>query len=161
MAKLSQAEKEKRKPKFLANLFKGRRAKAKEAASKKGMAESAMKSTVAKAEKKYAKESMFPKAREEARKNIAKPRSFKEAFDAATKAGKSKFLHKGKGYLTTKGKRETRFGSSKDIKKVPNKEERQMKKRVEWMKKRKEAGKSYSAKNLAELTAKLEKQNII
>ena len=160
MAKLSQAEKEKRKPKFLANLFKGRRAKAKEAASKKGMAESAMKSTVAKAEKKYAKESMFPKAREDARKNIAKPRSFKEAFDAATKAGKSKFLHKGKGYLTTKGKREDRFDPTK-IKAVANLEQRRMKKRVMNMRKRKEAGKSYSAKNLAELTAKLEKQNIL
>ena len=160
MAKLSQAEKEKRKPKFLANLFKGRRAKAKEAASKKGMAESAMKSTVAKAEKKYAKESMFPKAREEARKNIAKPRSFKEAFDAASKAGKSKFLHKGKGYLTTKGKRETRFDPTK-TKAVANLEQRRMKKRVMNMRKRKEAGKSYSAKNLAELTAKLEKQNIL
>ena len=160
MAKLSQAEKEKRKPKFLANLFKGRRAKAKEAASKKGMAESAMKSTVAKAEKKYAKESMFPKAREDARKNIAKPRSFKEAFDAASKAGKSKFLHKGKGYLTTKGKREDRFDPTK-TKAVANLEQRRMKKRVMNMRKRKEAGKSYSAKNLAELTAKLEKQNIL
>ena len=160
MAKQSQAEKEKRKPKFLANLFKGRRAKAKEAASKKGMAESAMKSTVAKAEKKYAKESMFPKAREDARKNIAKPRSFKEAFDAASKAGKSKFLHKGKGYLTTKGKREDRFDPTK-IKAVPDLEQRRMKKRVMNMRKRKEAGKSYSAKNLAELTKKLEEQNIL
>ena len=160
MAKLSQAEKEKRKPKFLANLFKGRRAKAKEAASKKGMAESKMKSTVAKAEKKYAKESMFPKAREDARKNIAKPRSFKEAFDAATKAGKSKFLHKGKGYLTTKGKREDRFDPTK-TKAVANLEQRRMKKRVMNMRKRKEAGKSYSAKNLAELTKKLEEQNIL
>tara|TARA_R100000988_G_C3964346_1_gene147977 strand:+ start:60 stop:542 length:483 start_codon:yes stop_codon:yes gene_type:complete len=160
MAKLSQAEKEKRKPKFLINLFKGRRAKAKEAASKKGMAESAMKSTVAKAEKKYAKESMFPKAREDARKNIAKPRSFKEAFDAASKAGKSKFLHKGKGYLTTKGKREDRFDPTK-IKAVANLDQRRMKKRVMNMRKRKKEGKSYSAKNLAELTAKLEKQNIL
>ena len=160
MAKQSQAEKEKRKPKFLINLFKGRKAKAKEAASKKGMAESAMKSTVAKAEKKYAKESMFPKAREDARKNIAKPRSFKEAFDAASKAGKSKFLHKGKGYLTTKGKREDRFDPTK-TKAVANLEQRRMKKRVMNMRKRKKEGKSYSAKNLAELTAKLEKQNIL
>ena len=160
MAKLSQAEKEKRKPKFLANLFKGRRAKAKEAASKKGMAESAMKSTVAKAEKKYAKESMFPKAREEARKNIAKPRSFKEAFDAASKAGKSKFLHKGKGYLTTKGKREDRFDPTK-TKAVANLEQRRMLKRVKSMEKRKKEGKGYSAKNLSELTAKLKKSNII
>jgi len=161
MAKLSQAEKEKRKPKFLANLFKGRRAKAKEAASKKGMAESKMKSTVAKAEKKYAKESMFSKARDEQRTKTAKARPFKTAFDDATSKGKSKFSWKGKSFLTTKGKRETRFGNSKDIKKVPDLEERRMKKRVEWMKKRKEEGKGYSAKNLAELTAKLKKSNVI
>jgi len=106
----------------------------------------------------YDAESMF--TREAARKNIAKPRPFKTAFEDATKKGKSKFLWKGKGYLTTKGKREDRFDPTK-TKAVPNKEQRQMKKRVEWMKKRKEAGKGYSAKNLAELTKKLEKQNII
>jgi len=87
--------------------------------------------------------------------------TFKEAFDQATGANKSKFTYKNKEYLTTKGKRETRFGSSKDIKKVPNLEERRMKKRVMNMRKRKEAGKNYSAKNLAELTAKLEKVNVI
>lgn len=157
---LRAAQKKALKAKPKKNIFEGRIAKAKRIASKKGMAESAMKSTIAKAEKKYAKESMFPKAREDARKNIAKPRSFKEAFDAASKAGKSKFLHKGKGYLTTKGKREDRFDPTK-IKAVANLEQRRMKKRVMNMRKRKEAGKSYSAKNLAELTAKLEKQNIL
>ena len=144
-----------------AKWWEGWRAKRDRAATKKGMAESKMKSTVAKAEKKYAKESMFPKARDEQRTKTAKARPFKTAFDDATSKGKSQFLWKGKKYLTTKGKREDRFGSSKDIKKVPNLEERRMKKRVEWMKKRKEAGKSYSAKNLAELTAKLEKVNVI
>jgi len=107
----------------------------------------------------YDAESMF--TRETARKNIAKPRPFKTAFEDATKKGKSKFLWKGKGFLTTKGKREKRFGSSKDIKKVPDLEERRMKKRVKWMEKRKEEGKGYSAKNLAELTAKLKKSNVI
>ena len=87
--------------------------------------------------------------------------TFKEAFDQATGANKSKFTYKNKEYLTTKGKRETRFGSSKDIKKVANLEERRMKKRVMDMRKRKEAGKNYSAKNLAELTKKLEEQNIL
>ena len=86
---------------------------------------------------------------------------FKSAFNQATKGGKSRFTWNNKEYLTTKGKRETRFGSSKDIKKVPDLEERRMKKRVEWMKKRKEEGKGYSAKNLAELTAKLKKSNVI
>mgnify|MGYP001385026496 CR=1 FL=1 len=124
MAKQSQAEKEKRKPKFLINLFKGRKAKAKEAASKKGMAESAMKSTVAKAEKKYAKESMFAKAadtQDKARTALGKTRSFKEAFDAATTAGKERFMLKGKSYLTTKGKRADRFPVTTDKKKPADK----------------------------------------
>ena len=115
MARLSAAEKEKRKPKFLKNLFKGRRAKTAEAASKKGMAESAMKSTIAKAEKKYAAESMFKsaKSRDDAKVKPGKKRSFKEAFDAATKSGKSRFMLGGKGYLTTKGKRKDRFDPTK------------------------------------------------
>ena len=116
--------------------------------------------TVKSTEKKYAAKSMFPKTRDDAKTTTGKARPFKEAFDSATKLGKSKFLWKGKGYLTTKGKREDRFDPTK-IKATPNKEQRQMKKRVEWMKKRKEAGKGYSAKNLAELTKKLEKQNIL
>ena len=45
----------------------------------------------------------------------------KEAFDAATKADKSKFLHKGKSYLTTKGKREDRFPVTTDKKKPADK----------------------------------------
>ena len=123
MARLSAAEKEKRKPKFLKNLFKGRRAKTAEAASKKGMAQSAMKSTIAKAEKKYAAESMFKsaKSRDDAKVKPGKTRSFKEAFDAATKADKSKFLHKGKSYLTTKGKRADRFPVTTDKKKPADK----------------------------------------
>jgi len=86
--------------------------------------------------------------------------TFKEAFDQATGANKSKFTYKNKEYLTTKGKREDRFDPTK-TKAVANLEQRRMKKRVMNMRKRKEAGKSYSAKNLAELTAKLEKQNIL
>ena len=113
-------------------------------------------------QKMYAAESMFKsaKARDDAKTTPGKARPFKDAFDDATKKGKSKFLWKGKGFLTTKGKREKRFGSSKDIKKVPDLEERRMKKRVKWMEKRKKEGKGYSAKNLAELTKKLEKLNI-
>jgi len=117
MAKLSAAEKEKRKPKFLKNLFKGRRAKTAEAASKKGMAESAMKKKV------YAAESMFKsaKSRDDAKVTPGKARPFKEAFDSATKAGKSKFMHKGKSYLTTKGKRADRFPVTSDKKKPADK----------------------------------------
>ena len=125
MAKLSAAEKEKRKPKFLKNLFKGRRAKTAEAASKKGMAESEMKSTIAKAEKKYAAESMFKsaKSRDDAKVKPGKARSFKEAFNAATKADKDRFMHKGKSYLTTKGKRKDRFPVTTDKKKAADKKE--------------------------------------
>ena len=125
MAKLSAAEKEKRKPKFLKNLFKGRRAKTAEAASRKGMAQSAMKSTIAKAEKKYAAESMFKSAknRDDAKVKPGKARSFKEAFNAATKADKDRFMHKGKSYLTTKGKRKDRFPVTTDKKKAADKKE--------------------------------------
>ena len=117
MAKLSAAEKEKRKPKFLKNLFKGRRAKTAEAASKKATAESAMKKKV------YAAESMFKsaKSRDDAKVAPGKARSFKQAFDAATKAGKDRFMLKGKSYLTTKGKRADRFPVTSDKKKPADK----------------------------------------
>ena len=63
---------------------------------------------------------------------------------------------------TTKGKRADRFPVATDKKKaVPNKDQRQMKRRVEWMQKRKKEGKNYSAKNLSELTAKLKKANVL
>ena len=86
--------------------------------------------------------------------------TFKEAFDQATGANKSKFTYKNKEYLTTKGKRETRFDPT-ETKAVANLEQRRMKKRVMNMRKRKKEGKNYSAKNLAELTKKLEEQNIL
>ena len=73
--------------------------------------------------KMYAAESMFKsaKSRDDAKVAPGKKRSFKEAFDAATKAGKSKFLLGGKGYLTTKGKREDRFPVTTDKKKPADK----------------------------------------
>jgi len=67
-------------------------------------------------QKMYNKTSMFAKAadsRDTAKTTPGKKRSFKEAFDSATKAGKSKFMLGGKGYLTTKGKREDRFDPTK------------------------------------------------
>jgi len=139
MAKLSAAEKEKRKPKFLKNLFKGRRAKTAEAASKKGMAESAMKKKV------YAAESMFKsaKSRDDAKVAPGKARSFKQAFDAATKAGKDRFMLKGKSYLTTKGKRADRFDPTKT--KAADKKESTL-------------GKFKSSKTLAEFFGKIKKK---
>ena len=133
MARLSMAEKEKRKPKFLKNLFRGRRAKTDEAATKKGMAESAMK------KKMYAAESMFKsaKSRDDAKVKPGKARSFKDAFDAANKADKDKFLHKGKSYFTTKGaadnrdKMKTRTGEAGSMSRAkptgPNKPKRTVK----------------------------------
>jgi len=156
-------KKNKEKPKKKeGSWWEGRKAKADRVATKKGMAESAMKSTIAKAEKKYAKESMFPKARDEQKTKTAKARPFKAAFEDATTKGKDRFLWKGKSYLTTKGKRADRFPVTTDKKKAApaGKEQRQILKRVKWMEKRKEAGKGYSAKNLAELTKKLEELNI-
>tara|TARA_R100001082_G_scaffold22323_1_gene10781 strand:+ start:51 stop:596 length:546 start_codon:yes stop_codon:yes gene_type:complete len=88
--------------------------------------------------------------------------TFKEAFDQATKGDKLKFRWKNKDYLTTKGKRADRFPVTTDKKKaaVVGKDQRQLVKRVKWMEKRKKEGKSYSAKNLSELTKKLEELNI-
>ena len=63
--------------------------------------------------KKYSNSSMFSKAREDARKNTAKPRPFGEAFKSARAAGKDKFLWKGKSYHTkTKGELEKKTGAS-------------------------------------------------
>jgi hypothetical protein len=60
--------------------------------------------------KMYAAESMFntAKARDDAKVKPGKARSFKDAFDAANKADKDKFLHKGKSYFTTKGAADNR-----------------------------------------------------
>ena len=85
---------------------------------------------------------------------------FKQAFDHATKTDKSRFTWYGKDYLTTKGKREKRFDPTK-TKASATDEQRKLKKRVEWMKKRKEEGKSYSAKNLAKFSSQLKKANVI
>jgi len=87
--------------------------------SKKAKAEKASiasgKANKAATKKMYAAESMFKSAkdRDDAKVKPGKARSFKDAFDAATKADKSKFMHKGKSYLTTKGKRADRFDPTK------------------------------------------------
>ena len=62
-------------------------------------------------QKKYDKISMFAKTadnRDKAKTTTGKARSFKDAFDAANKADKNKFLHKGKSYFTTKGAADNR-----------------------------------------------------
>ena len=109
MARLSAAEKEKRTPKFLRKIFERPKKKAERLSTKSGKANTAA------TKKMYAAESMFKsaKSRDDAKVKPGKARSFKEAFDAATKADKNRFMHKGKSYLTTKGKRADRFDPTK------------------------------------------------
>ena len=89
--------------------------------------------------KMYAAESMFKSAknRDVAKTTPGKARSFKDAFDAANKADKNKFLHKGKSYFTTKGaadnrdKMKTRTGEAGSMSRAkptgPNKPKRTIK----------------------------------
>ena len=91
-------------------------------------------------QKMYNKTSMFAKAadnRDKAKTTTGKARSFKDAFDAANKADKNKFLHKGKSYFTTKGaadnrdKMKTRTGEAGSMSRAkptgPNKPKRTIK----------------------------------
>jgi len=88
-------------------------------------------------QKMYNKTSMFAKAadsRDTAKTTPGKARSFKEAFDSATKDGKSRFMHKGKGFFTKEGaasnrdKMKTRTGEAGSMSSAkptgPNKEKR-------------------------------------
>ncbi len=161
MARLSMAEKEKRKPKFLEKIFGSPKKKSEELSVKSGKANRAATS------KMYAAESMF-KAKKAATRDEAKTkisdRSFKSTFDDATKAGKSTFTYGGKSYMTNKGKGEnkdkmkTRIAPKGSIKKKSNLDADTVasyKKRIKYMKDRKAKGKNFSAKNLKELEAKL------
>ena len=109
MAKMTAAEKEKRTPKFLRKIFESPKKRAERLSTKSGKANTAA------TKKMYAAESMFKsaKSRDDAKVAPGKARSFKQAFDAATKAGKDRFMLKGKSYLTTKGKRADRFDPTK------------------------------------------------
>ena len=106
------AYKARTKVKKTGSIFEGRLAKEKKAAK---ASEAQGKANAGATSKMYAAESMFKSAknREDARVMPGKKRSFKEAHEAATKEGKSKFLWSGNGYLTTKGKREDRFDPTK------------------------------------------------
>ena len=136
MAKMTAAEKEKRAPKFLKKIFsspKKEKAKAAKASAAQGKRNQAATS------KMYAAESMFTSAknRDDAKVKPGKARSFKDAFDAANKADKDKFLHKGKSYFTTKGaadnrdKMKTRTGEAGSMSRAkptgPNKPKRTVK----------------------------------
>jgi len=101
------AYKARTKVKKTGNIFEGRKAKEKRAA-KASVAQG--KRNQAATSKMYAAESMFKSAknRDDAKVATGKARSFKDAFDAANKANKDKFLHKGKSYFTTKGAADNR-----------------------------------------------------
>ena len=120
MAKMTAAEKEKRKPKFFKKLFSSPK-KQKEKSEKASIASG--KANTAATKKMYAAESMFKSAknRDDAKARPGKARSFKEAFDDATNQGKERFMLKGKSYLTTKGKRADRFPVTSDKKKPADK----------------------------------------
>ena len=153
-------KREKKKP---ANIFEGRLAKEKRAA--KSSIEQGKRNQAA-TSKMYAAESMFntAKARDDAKVTPGKARPFGEAKDAAEKAGKDRFLHKGKSYFTTKGaaknrdEKKTSIAPKGSIKKKSNLDADTVasyKKRIKYMKDRKAKGKNFSAKNLKELEAKL------
>ena len=153
-------KREKKKP---ANIFEGRIAKEKRAAT--SSIEQGKRNQAA-TSKMYAAESMFntAKARDDAKVTPGKARPFGEAKDAAEKAGKDRFLHKGKSYFTTKGaaknrdEKKTRIAPKGSIKKKSSLDAetvKSYKKRIKYMKDRKAKGKNYSAKNLKELEAKL------
>ena len=122
--------------KKIGNIFEGRLAKEKRAA-KASVAQG--KRNQAATSKMYAAESMFntAKNRDVAKTTPGKARSFKDAFDAANKADKDKFLHKGKSYFTTKGaadnrdKMKTRTGEAGSMSRAkptgPNKPKRTVK----------------------------------
>ena len=124
------------------------------------------KANTAATKKMYAAESMFntAKARDDAKVTPGKARPFGEAKASAEKADKDRFLWKGKSYFTTRGaadnrdKKKTEIAPKGSIKKKSSLDadtRKSYEKRVAWMKKRKAAGKNFSAKNLAELEAKL------
>jgi len=112
--------------------------KSKKAKAAKASAAQGKRNTAA-TSKMYAAESMFntAKNRDVAKTTPGKARSFKDAFDAANKADKDKFLHKGKSYFTTKGaadnrdKMKTRTGEAGSMSRAkptgPNKPKRTIK----------------------------------
>ena len=138
MAKMTAAEKEKRTPKFLRKIFESPKKKAARLKSKNASdVDSGRGGKDSARQKMYNKTSMFAKAadsRDTAKTTPGKARSFKDAFDSATKDGKSRFMHKGKGFFTKEGaasnrdKMKTRTGEAGSMSSAkptgPNKEKR-------------------------------------
>ena len=161
MARLSMAEKEKRTPKFLKKIFGSPKKRSEELSVKSGKANRAASAKMRAAETSF--RDAKAATRDTAKTKIS-DRSFKSTFDAATKAGKSTFTYGGRSFMTNKGKGEnrdkmkTRIADKGTFKKKSNLDAKTVasfKKRIKDMKKRKAAGKNFSAKNLKELEAKL------
>ena len=161
MARLSAAEKEKRTPKFLKKIFGSPKKRSEELSVKSGKANTAASAKMRAAETSF--RDAKAATRDTAKTKIS-DRSFKSTFDAAEKAGKSTFTYGGKDFMTNKGKGEnrdkmkTRIAPKGSIKKKSNLDADTIasyKKRIKYMKDRKAKGKNFSAKNLAELEAKL------
>ena len=145
---LSEAEKEKRTPKFLRKIFESPRKKAERLSTASGKANTAA------SKKMYAAESMFA-ARKKAEANTAKAKSAISAAKrdtAKTKTGSvTPMTARDRGKVRVAPK-----GSIKDPRKALSAETRKSyQKRIAYMEKRKAAGKNYSKKNLADLKAKL------
>jgi hypothetical protein len=145
---LSGSEKEKRTPKFLRKIFESPARKSERLSTAKGKANKAASAKMS------AGESMFA-ARKMAEANVAKAKS---AISAARRdEGKTKL--RPMTPATAKDRAKVRIapkGSIKDPRKALDAEtKKSYQKRIDYMEKRKAAGKNYSKKNLADLKAKL------
>jgi len=146
--RLDSSQKEKRAPKFLRNIFESPARKSERLSTAKGKANKAASAKMS------AGESMFA-ARKMAEANAAKAKS---AISAARRdTGKTK--QRPVTSATAKDRAKVRIapkGSIKDPRKALDAETRKSyQKRIDYMEKRKAAGKNYSKKNLADLKAKL------
>ena len=146
--RLDSSQKEKRAPKFLRNIFESPARKSERLSTAKGKANKAASAKMS------AGESMFS-ARKMAEANAAKAKS---AISAARRdTGKTK--QRPVTSATAKDRAKVRIapkGSIKDPRKALDAETRKSyQKRIDYMEKRKAAGKNYSKKNLADLKAKL------
>lgn len=146
--RLDSSQKEKRAPKFLRNIFESPARKSERLSTAKGKANKAASAKMS------AGESMFA-ARKMAEANVAKAKS---AISAARRdTGKTK--QRPITPATAKDRAKVRIapkGSIKDPRKALDAETRKSyQKRIDYMEKRKAAGKNYSKKNLADLKAKL------
>ena len=146
--RLDSSQKEKRAPKFLRNIFESPARKSERLSTAKGKVNKAASAKMS------AGESMFA-ARKMAEANAAKAKSAISAARRDTAKTKQRPVTS----ATAKDRAKVRIapkGSIKDPRKALDAETRKSyQKRIDYMEKRKAAGKNYSKKNLADLKAKL------